>query len=156
MCNDNGCCLNIVIGPKVVDTTFSLFYSNVVVGNSWVDVSEKSYPILWNPLTNDDIDEINVKYKTVSDDEIDGNMYAKQNKQRVTNARPTVMHNLDCPNIDPCQIVNMAPAEGQIPESHKNEPDFEALSFPKEFLTGQFHLNFKRKKLITVLKYIHF
>ena len=64
-----------------MDTTFYLFYSNVVVDNSWVNVSEQSYPILWNPLTNDDIDEINVKYKTVSDEEIGGNMYAKQNKQ---------------------------------------------------------------------------
>ena len=112
--------LLLVIGPKVVDTTFYLFYSNVVVDNSWVNVSEQSYPILWNPLTNDDIDEINVKYKTVSDEEIGGNMYAKQNEQWVANACPTVMHNLDCPSIDPCQIVNIAPAKGQIPESHKN------------------------------------
>ena len=38
-------------------------------------------------------------------------MYAKQNKERVTNTRPNILHDLDCPNKDLCQIEN-------IPESY--------------------------------------
>ena len=41
------------------------------------------------------------------------------------------MHNLDGPNIDPSQIVNIAPEEAQIPVYHINEPGCEALGFPK-------------------------
>ena len=43
------------------------FYLDVAVGNLWVDVSKHSDPILWNLLTSDDIEEINVKCKTDSD-----------------------------------------------------------------------------------------
>ena len=41
----------------------NLFYSNVVVDNSWVGVNEQSDPTLWNLLTNE-ID--NVEYETDS------------------------------------------------------------------------------------------
>ena len=69
-----------------------------------------------------------MEYETDSDEEIESNNYTKQNQQCGTNARPTVMHNVDGPN-----------AEDQIHVSHKTEPDFERLAFPKEFSTGQFH-----------------
>ena len=62
-----------------------------------------------------------------------GNNYAKQNDQFVSNAVPTVMHNLDSPKIDSSQIVNVAPEEAQIPVYHINEPDCEALGFTKSF-----------------------
>ena len=65
------------------------------------------------------------------------------------------MHNLGGPIVDPSQIVSIALAEGQIPVSHTKEPDCRALAMPKGFSTGQFHLDFRREKLITVLKYIH-
>ena len=48
------------------------------------------------------------------------------------------------------QVID--PADGQI---HINEPERETLVFSKEFSTDQFHFNFKREKLITLLKYIH-
>ena len=35
---------------------------------------------------------------------------------------PTVMHNVDGPNILPCEIVNIAPREGQIPVSFTSDP----------------------------------
>ena len=118
-------------------------------------MSEQSDPILWNLLINGDIYVSNLKYEPDSDEEIEGNNYAKQNEQHVTNAYPTVMDNVDGLIIDPSQIVIIAPAEGQISISHTNEPDCEALAFPKEFSIGQFHFNSKREKPITVLKYNH-
>lgn len=72
------------------------------------------------------------------------NNYSKHSEECVTNVHPIVIHNLDCPNIYPSQIVNIALAEDQIPVSHTNEPDWEVLAFPKEFSTYQFHFNFKR------------
>ena len=63
------------------------------------------------------------------------------------------MHNLDGPNMDPSQIVNIDPTDFQIPVSHANEPDCEVLAYRKEFLTEQFPFNFKREKLITMLEY---
>lgn len=42
----------------------TLFYANVVVDNSWVDVSQKSDPILWNLQINDDTDQSNAKQET--------------------------------------------------------------------------------------------
>ena len=39
------------------------------------------------------------------------------------------MHNLDGPNMDPSQIVNIAPTDCQIPVSHTNEPDCEVLAY---------------------------
>ena len=89
---------------------------------------------LWNLLTSDNIDESNIKYNTDSNEEIHGNIYAKQNKHCETNADPTIMRNLD---------GLIAPAEGQILVSYTNKPNYEALAFPKKFLTRQFHCNFK-------------
>ena len=36
-------------------------------------------------------------------------------------------------------------AQCQIPVSHTNEPDCEALAFPKYFPAGQFHFDLKRE-----------
>ena len=108
------------------------FCWNIVVDNSWVDVSEQRDSILWNLVTHSDSSESNVKNEADSDGEIKGNMYAKKNELFVTNAQPTVMYNLDGLNIDLSQrVVNIAPAEDQISVSHTNQPDCEALAFPK-------------------------
>ena len=37
------------------------------------------------------------------------------------------------------EIVNIAPGEGQIPVIFTSEPDWEALSFPKDYSTGKNH-----------------
>ena len=86
-------------------------YSNIVVYNSWVDVREQRVPILWNLLTSDGTGVSNMEYEA-------NNSYAKQNEQCVTTADPTVMDNLNVLRMDPRQIVNIAPTEGQIPVSH--------------------------------------
>ena len=86
-------------------------YSNIVVYNSWVDVREQRVPILWNLLTSDGTGVSNMEYEA-------NNSYVKQNEQCVTTADPTVMDNLNVLRMDPRQIVNIAPTEGQIPVSH--------------------------------------
>ena len=67
---------------------------------------------------------------------------------------PSVMHNIDGPNISPSEIVNIAPGEGQIPVSFTSEPDREALSFPKDYSIGKNHYN-EIKIQVTPSKYIH-
>ena len=41
------------------------------------------------------------------------------------------------PNISASEVVNIAPGEGQIPFSFTSEPDWEALSFPKDYYIGK-------------------
>ena len=70
------------------------------------------------------------------------------NEQCVTNTHPTVMHNLDSPNIDSSPNIDRkhfscGGSESCIPQK-----------FSKEFSTDQFQVNFEREKAITVLKYI--
>ena len=130
-------------------------YRDVLLDDSWVNVSEKNDPALWNILTSDNIEKKEVSSEMDTDEELDRNSHSKEKEQHITNAHPTVLHDIHGPNIDPSQILSIAPGEGQIPVSHINEPDCEALAFPKEFSTGQFHFNYKRERPITVLKYIH-
>ena len=131
------------------------FYRDVVIDSTWENVSEQNDPVLWNLLTNENITENSESEETDSDEEIEGNNHEKDKEEHLANTHPTVMHNVDGPNIDPSQVINIAPAEGQIPVSFINEPDCEALAFPKHFSTGQFHFNYERERPITVLKYIH-
>ena len=77
---------------------------------------------------------------------MEDNNYAQQNGHCLTNAHPTVMHNLNVLNVVPHQTVSISPAEDQIAVSHTNEPDCEALAFPKELVTGQFTLTSREKK----------
>ena len=68
---------------------------------------------------------------------------------------PTVMHNIDGPNISLSEVVNIAPREGQIPVSFTSEPDWEALAFPKDYSTGINRFNEDRENPITPSKYVH-
>ena len=104
------------------------FYSNIVVNDSWINVSEQSDPMLWDLLTNDGIDKSNDKYGTDFDEEIEATNNAKQSEQCVTNANLTGIYDLDRPHIDRSQIVNISPAEDQMSLSHTNEPDCTSLS----------------------------
>ena len=57
----------------------------------------------------------------------------------------TNMHNIDGPNINLDEIINVAgEGEGQILVSYSNEPNCEALAFPDHLSTGQFHHNYNR------------
>ena len=64
------------------------------------------------------------------------------NEHCVANTHPTVMHNLDSPNID-TKHFSCRGSESCIPQK-----------FSKEFSTDQSQVNFEREKAITVLKYI--
>ena len=55
------------------------------------------------------------------------------------------MPNLDGPNMDPSQIVNIDPTDFQIPVSHANEPDCEVLAYRKNFQLNNFLLTSREK-----------
>ena len=130
-------------------------YRTVVIEDSWADVSEQTDPELWNFLTSNNNVNNAEDEQTDSDEDIEGNDHAKEKEQRLSNCHPTVMHNIDGPNVDSNEMINIAPGEGQIPVSHSNEPHCEALAFPNLFSTGKFHYNYNRERPISVSKYIH-
>ena len=68
---------------------------------------------------------------------------------------PTIMCNVDEPNISPGEIVNIAPGESQILVPSTSEPNWEALAFPKDCSTGRNHFNEEREILVTPSKYVH-
>ena len=67
---------------------------------------------------------------------------------------PVVLHEIAGPNISSIEIINIAPAEGQIPVSFTPEPNWEASAFPKEYPNGENYFNEKGDVLITPLKCI--
>ena len=132
------------------------FYSFVSIDeNSWVNVSQESDPELWDLLTNDKAKPDDVDL-TDSDEEIEGNdvVFEKEN-QDSTVPHPTVLHNINGTNIEAGEVLNLAPAEGQIPVSFTSEPDWEALAFVKEFPLGKGHFNENRNVAITPSQYVH-
>ena len=70
--------------------------------------------------------------ETDSDDELESNGRTIE-KRTTTNCFPTALQNIDGPEIDTNEILNIAPGEGQVPVSVRSEPNWEALAFPKEF-----------------------
>ena len=131
-------------------------YENVTIDDSWDDVSKQSDPELWKLLTDENAKNNDSGDIIDSDDEIDGNDHTKEKEQRISSGlHPTVLHNVDGPNISPSDIVNIAPGENQIPVSFTSEPDWEALAYPTEFSTGINHFNQDREVKITPVKYVH-
>ena len=89
------------------------FYKNVIVDNDWKNVSEQSDPEFWQLLTNDNGKEFNIDDQTDSDDDIECNNKLKKRGMKMSSLPfPTVMHNIDGPNIFSSEIVNIAPGEG--------------------------------------------
>ena len=137
-------------------TEINPFYENVTIDSEWEDLSEQSDPELWRLLTDENTSTSKNDEQTDSDDNIEGNDHLKEKEIKMSSVPfPTVMHNIDGPNISPSEIVNIAPGEGQIPVSFTSEPDWEALSFPKNYSTGKNHYNEKREIHITPSKYVH-
>ena len=132
------------------------FYKNVIVDNDWKNVSEQSDPEFWKLLTNDNGKEFNVDDQTDSDDDIEGNNKLKEREMKMSSLPfPTVMRNIDRPNISSSEIVNIAPGEDQIPVSFTSEPNLEAFAFPKEYSVGINHFNEDRDNPITPSKCVH-
>ena len=132
------------------------FYSNTTIDNEWDDFSDQLDPVLWKLLTNKNTDknarESNNSHQIDSDDDVEGN---ERELNQSSPPFPTVMYNVDGPNISPSKIVNIAPGEGQIPVSFTSEPNWEALAFPKEYSAGRNHFNEEREIPITPPKYVH-
>ena len=126
------------------------FYSNINIYNEWEDLSEQSDPVLWKLLTDKNAQESNNGDQMDSDDDIEGNDKFKERELKESSYYfPTVMYNVDEPNISPNEIVNIAPGKGQIPLSFTSEPNWEALAFPKAYSTGKNHFNEEREIPIT-------
>ena len=127
------------------------FYADVRIDESWANVSKDNDPETWDMLTNPNAACEN--YETDSDEELERNGRELE-KKTTTNAFPTALQNKEGPEIDTNEILNIAPGEGQIPVSVRSEPDWEALAFPKEFSTGDFHYNHPRDIKITPIQYV--
>ena len=105
-------------------------YKDVVIQDSWADVSEKSDPALWKLLTDENAKNPDSDNEMIlSDGEIEDNNHVKE--EQMTNVFATVMHNIHGPNISSADILNLAPGENQIPVSFTSQPNLEALAFPK-------------------------
>ena len=127
-------------------TEINPFYKDVTVDSEWKDLSEQSDPELWRLLTDKSTTSSKNDDEMDSDDNIEGNDHLKEKEIKMSSVPyPTVMHNIDGPNISPSEIVNIAPGEGQIPVSFTSEPDWEALSFPKDYSTGKIIIMRKEK-----------
>ena len=118
------------IRPTLVNTALQKlaqinpFYSNTTIHNEWEDLSEQSHPVLWKLLTDKNARESKNRDQTDSDDDIEGNGKFKERELKECSSHfPTVMYNLDGPDISPNEIVNIAPEEGQIPVFFTSEPN---------------------------------
>ena len=137
-------------------TEINPFYRNISIDDEWENVSAHSDPELWNLLTNKNAITEKDNIQTDSDENIDGNDHIMEKRNKMSAVPyPTVMHNLDGPNISPNEIVNIAPGEGQLPVPFTSEPNWEALAFVKHYSTGRNHYNEERKVHITPSKYVH-
>ena len=132
------------------------FCSSITIHNEWQDLSEQSDLVLWKLLTDKNVQESNNIDQMDSDDDIEGSDKFKERELKESSSHfPTVMYNVDGPNISPNEIVNLAPREGQIPVSFTSEPNWEALTFSKDSSTGRNHFNEEREIPIITSKYVH-
>lgn len=92
----------------------------------------------------------NISDQTDREYDIEGNDKCKEREMNESSPPvPTVMFNIDGPNISPIEI-----GEGQVPVSFTLEPNWEALAFCKDY-TGRNHFNEEREFLIRPSKYKH-
>ena len=86
------------------------FYSNITIHNELEGLSEQSDLILWKLLTDKNPEEPNNRDQTDSDgDEEGSNKFKEGEFNESSSAFPSVMYNLDRPNISPSEIINIAP-----------------------------------------------
>ena len=64
-------------------------------------------------MTNGNGKEFSIDHQTDSDDDIEGINKLKEREMKMSSLPfPTVMHNIDGPNIFSSEVVNIAPGEG--------------------------------------------
>ena len=90
------------------------------------------------------------------DGEIEGNNASHEKEFHKSSVPfPTVLQNIDGPELLVDDVVNIMPAEGQISVSFAFELNWKALAFPKEYSTGKGHFNDNCEIIITLSKCIH-
>ena len=73
------------------------------------------------PLTDENAKSLQSDEQTDSDENIDGNDPIQEKQKNMSAVpHPTVMHNMDGPNIYTSEIVNIAPGEGLF-NLHQNQ-----------------------------------
>ena len=68
---------------------------------------------------------------------------------------PTVMYNIDGPNISASEIVNIVPGEGQIPVLLLQNLIGKHLHFLKDYSRGRNHFSEEREIPVAPSKYVH-
>ena len=132
-------------------TKINPFYSNITIDNEWEDSSKQSDLVLGKLLTDKNVSDSNNRNQKDSDEDIESNDKFKERELKDSSSPlPTVMYNVDGPNISPTEIVNIVYGEGQIPVSFTSETNWEALAFPKDYYTGRSHFNEEREIPITL------
>ena len=110
--------------------------------------------MLWKLLTDKNARESSNSDQTDSDDDIEGNNKFKERKLKESSSpSPTVMYNVDGPNLSPSEVVNIAVGECQISISFTSEPNCEALVFPKDYSIARNH--FLEEREIPNTYFIH-
>ena len=132
-----------VIRPSLVNRALAQLnplYQNMQINMPWENVSQESDPGLWKILTDENRKRVEGEIDD-SDEDIEGNDHAYENEvQDFVLLLLTVLHSIEGPSVFPAQFLNIAPGEGQIPVSFATEPNWEALTFPKDFLFEDFIL----------------
>ena len=110
-------------------------------------------PVLWKLLTDKNARESSNSDQTDSDDDIEGNNKFKERELKESSSpSPTVMYNVDGPNLSPSEVVNIAVGECQISISFTSEPNCEALAFPKDYSIARNHFLEEREIPNSTLK----
>ena len=129
-------------------------YGNIEIDPSW-EIPHKSGetdPELWCLLTNEHATGNEDEVETDSDDAIEENIPKEQVKRSPAVNYPTVLYDINGPNVSLEQVVNIAPGEGQIPISHHDDENWEALLFPKQYSHGINHFGSYRDVPLTPSK----
>ena len=127
--------------PFLKYSKYSPYIRGVCKDDCWVTVSQETDPFLWSALTNENacLDE---NFEIDNDEEIEGNNAAHEKEFHKSSVPfPSVLQNIDGPELSVDGVVNIAPAEGQITMSFTSEPNWEDLAFPKEYSTGKGHFD---------------
>ena len=130
------------IRPAFVNRALAKFieinphYGNIQIDPSWEAESEDTDPELWDLLTNEHAANNENEIETDSDDAIEGNKPDEHEKRSPAVNYPTALYSINGPNVSPEEVVNIVPGEGQIPLSHHENENWEALLFPKQYSHG--------------------
>ena len=113
-------------------------------------------PELWSMLTDEGrIDQAGEQSTDVidSDSDNDDGSTTKEQIHKGGVPQPSLITDKDGPTISVEEVIEIAPGEGKIPIHHSMEKNCEPMAFPHHFPSGRFHLNYRREKRITPLRY---